>query len=433
VLESNLETLVENLLSAYGVALPQTQLRRYGKSPFRPDFIARGQSGGRTAIDVRQAVLDTRSLYALYTWHDEARSHNAIDRLLVVTGESPSDAERVPFDAAFEGDATVQWIGIQDLPKALGIPDTFDFSSPETLERLRTASLVRRSKELAGVDVVVEEPKTAAGDVAARLRLPKSLTRQLSIKTLMHVARSGLDHAAALRIGQQIRPYVLLSDIKSFSTLVRVGDARLIQEMMGTYYRRAREIVWSHDGVLDKFIGDAVLAIWGYPETDPEAGISVVRGAADLIALGRSLLDEFQSRHNDVIQSGTRVGIASDEVFVLNIGTDETEISFVGNGLNLAARLEHACAVDGILMDNRTCGGLANIDAELHQASAACEVLLDETHVKGQLTAVRAWQVDSDGVKRMLEVLDARETKEDRQSDNRHTTRPGAAHSRVRT
>src|SRR5437667_5745453 len=90
VLDSNLETLVENLLSAYGVALPQTQLRRYGKSPFRPDFIARGSGGARIAIEVRQAALDTRSLYTIYTWHDEARSHNVIDRLLIVTDEDPS-------------------------------------------------------------------------------------------------------------------------------------------------------------------------------------------------------------------------------------------------------------------------------------------------------------------------------------------------------
>src|SRR5205823_6198989 len=117
------------------------------------------------------------------------------------------------------------------------------------------------------------------------------------------------------------------------------------------------------------------------PEAGPEAGLGVVRAAAELIGLGRSLLDEFQSRHNEMIVSGTRVGIASDEVFVLNIGTDELEISFVGNGLNLAARLEHACATDGILMDNRTCGGLANMDAELHGASGAHEVVLDEAHV----------------------------------------------------
>lgn len=402
MLESNLETLVENLLSAYGLALPQTRLRQFGKSSFRPDFIATGTGGSRVAIEVRQAPLDAPSLYNLYIWHDEATSRSVIDLLLLVTGEMPLDEERHRFDEAFKGDGTARWITIHELPKALGVQDEIDFSSPQTLERLQAASVARKTRELVGVDAVVEEPKTAAGDLAARLRLPKSLTRQLSIKALTNIARS-LEPATALRIGQRVRPYIVLSDIKAFSTLVRVGDGRLVQEMMGTYYRRAREIVWAHDGVLDKFIGDAVLAIWGYPESGPDDGVAAVRAAVDLVALGRSLLDEFQSRHNEVIESGTRVGIASDEVFVLNIGTDETEISFVGNGINLAARLEHACAVDGVLMDNRTCSGLANIDPELHRTAGAQEVLLDAAHVKGQLTAVRAWQIPPDGVARILQ------------------------------
>lgn len=417
MLESNLETLVENLLSAYGIALPQTLLRQAGNSSFRPDFVARGPDGSRTAIEVRQAAVDARALYVLFTWHDQARSRKMIDRLLLVTGDAPSDEDKQRFDKAFEGDETVQWIGIQELPKVLDIPDEVDFSNPQTLDRLQTASLIRKTREyrkdLVGVDLVVEEPKTAAGDLTAQLRLPKSLARQLSIKALTNIARSGLPVGTALRIGQQLRPYVLLSDIKSFSTLVRVGDARLIQEMMGAYYRRAREIVWAHRGALDKFIGDAVLAIWGYPEDTPHDGIDAVRAAIDLIALGRSLLDDFQLRHNEVIESGTRVGIASGDVFVLNIGTDETEISFVGNGLNLAARLEKACAVDGILIDNRTHSSMANIDAELHRATGASQVLLDEAHVKGQLTTIRAWQIAPDSVVRLLQANDSPGNRDD--------------------
>jgi adenylate cyclase len=408
MLESNLEALVDNLLSAYGIGLPQSQLRRFGKSSFRPDFIARGPRGLRTAIEVRQGGVDAKALYVLYVWHDEARTRNAIDRLLLVTPEPPSDDDRHRFQKVFDGEETVQWISLRQLPGLLGIPDDIDFESPQARDHLQTASLIRKTRayrnDVVGVGGLVGEPKAAEGDLAAELKLPRSLARQFSLKSLTTIGRSGQSPEKALRIGQECRPCVLLSDIKSFSTLVRVGDAQLIQEMMGNYYRRAREIIWAHGGVLDKFIGDAVLAIWGYPEPTGHDAADTVRAAADLIALGRSLLDEFQSRHNEAIESGTRVGIASDEVLVLNIGTDEAEISFVGNAINLAARLEVACAVDGILMDNRTSAGLADADVQLHLLAGAQETLLDERHAKGQLTRIRAWQITSDGIARVLQA-----------------------------
>jgi class 3 adenylate cyclase len=175
--------------------------------------------------------------------------------------------------------------------------------------------------------------------------------------------------------------------------------------MMNAYYRRARQIVWSNGGVLDKFIGDAVLAIWGYPESSPEDAANAVRGATQLIGLGRALVSEFLSRHNEAIESGTRVGLASDAVLVLNIGADQVEVSFVGNGINLAARLEKASVMDGILIDNRTRSALANTDPEFERLAGAQEVVLDEAHAKGQLTNIRAWQILPAGVDRMLNVM----------------------------
>ena len=410
MLESNLDALVENLLSAYGLDLPAVMLRRFGKSSFRPDFIARAPGGLRTAIDVRKGGVDAKALYLLFAWWDEAVARRSIDRLLLVTPEPPSSGDLTRFETTFEADENVRWIGIDQLPSILGIPDELDLASPETLDRLKTASLTRKARtyspDVIGVRVV-EEPRTAAASRLAELKVPKSLARQLSMKSLIELARTGETIDTALRFGEEIRVYGLLSDIKSFSTLVRVGDPGAVQEMMSSYYRRAREIIWSHQGVLDKFIGDAVLAIWGYPEDTERDGFNAVRAAVDMVDLGRSLLDEFQSRHNEVIESGTRVGIASDEVLVLNIGADQAEISFVGNAINLAARLEAACTVDGILIDNRTHASLQNIDPDLHALATATQRVLDQQHAKGQLTSIRAWQIDRDGIQRMLQAKTA--------------------------
>jgi adenylate cyclase len=400
MLESTLEALVENLLNAYGIEFGRDVPARSGASGFRPDFVARVR-GLRTAIEVKPTGVDARAVYLLFAWYDDARRRRAIDRLLLVTPVPPSDDEKARFEEAFEHDSVAQWVALERLPQLLGIDDAIDFTSPQALDRLQTASLMRKAGRTFGrVDLgdLDDEP----ADAVTGTRLPKSLRRQLSRRSRGLIERTGRPPDKALRIGEELRPYVLVSDLKSFSTLVRVGTADVVQEMMTAYYRGARDIIWRRGAILDKFIGDSVLAIWGYPEATGHDVSDAVRAAAELIALGRDLLGEFQSRHNEVIDSGTRVGVAHDEVLVLNIGTDEAELSFVGNAINLAARLEAACEVDGILMDNRTDAALAEVDVELHRLAAAREVVLDERHVKGQLTDIRAWQIDHDGVDRIL-------------------------------
>ena len=405
MLDSNLEGLVENLLTAYGIETAPISVRRVGNSSFRPSFIARAPRATRTAIAIQQGRVDSRYLYALDGWYDEARARKWVDKLLLVTPQPPSDEDRRRFTSALDGDDALEWIGVGQLPGRLGITEDLDLTSPLALDQLQKATVARIAQaEAADAARLSASLNVASTSLEKEPSVHRSLARQLSTKSLSDVDRAGRPVEKALRIGEELRPFILLSDIKSFSTLVRVGDPAVIQQMMNAYYRRARQIIWGNNGVLDKFIGDAVLAIWGYPEPTPEDAGNAVRAATELIMLGRSLLEEFQSRHNEAIESGTRVGIASDEVLVLNIGTDQVEVSFVGNGINLAARLETASLMDGILMDNRTKAALASTWPDVERLAAPEEVLLDEKHAKGQLTNIRAWQVLPAGVDRMLEA-----------------------------
>ena len=399
MLEPNVIAAVDNLLSAYGIAQVRGLHLRVGESNFRPDFVVRAPQG-QTAIEIRDTV-DARLLYGLFAWYDEARRRRLVERLLVVTSKTPSDAQLRRFRAMFEDDESAQWIEIAALPAALGISEVLDLTSPETLDRLQTASLRRRDSARRDAIAVTNPAPKPVGAPRERVAAPKvgtTLSRQLSPQRVLDILRSGEPEEKALRIGEEVRPFVMLSDIVSFSTLVRLGDATVVQSMMATYYRLAREIVWAHGGTLDKFIGDAVLAIFGYPEATAHEASKAVRAAADLIQLGRDLLARFQSSQNEAIESGTRVGIASGEVLVLNIGEDQTELSFVGNAINLVARLEASSVVDGVLMDNRTYAGIAIDDPILHGLIRAKERVLDPNDAKGQLTRIRAWQVTADGL-----------------------------------
>ena len=116
MLDTNLEALVENIMTAYGIETAPVLVRRVGKSSFRPSFIVRAPGRRRTAIEVRQGRVDSRYLYMLDGWYDEARTRRSVDKLLLVTAKPPSDAERQRFTSVLDGDDTLQWIGIEQLP-----------------------------------------------------------------------------------------------------------------------------------------------------------------------------------------------------------------------------------------------------------------------------------------------------------------------------
>jgi len=190
----------------------------------------------------------------------------------------------------------------------------------------------------------------------------------------------------------------LLSDIKNFSTLVRFGDSEALREIMGDYYRDARDVVWQHGGVFDKFVGDAIVAVWGYPpQPTRDAALAALRCAADVVALGQRLVALFEERHNEIVPSGTRVGIATGQLVPVNMAAEvgHVELSFLGNAINLAARLESRCKTDGVLIDHLTRQELRKTHRDVIDELGPAERTLKKGEAKGQKARIRAWQVSA--------------------------------------
>jgi len=164
---------------------------------------------------------------------------------------------------------------------------------------------------------------------------------------------------------------------------------------MARYYRRVREAVFANEGMLDKFIGDAVLAVFGYPNPSPSAALKALKFAQDLIRIGHDILTDWRAELNAIIETGTRVGVANGNIWPLNIGQTEVEISLLGDTINLAARLEKACNVNGILLDNRTRTKAGAVDASYIESLTLAERQLPPSDAKGQQFNILAWQVPS--------------------------------------
>jgi len=166
-------------------------------------------------------------------------------------------------------------------------------------------------------------------------------------------------HLVAIELGGDKRPVVVLfSDIRGFTPLSEQLTPDQIANLLTDYFTEMVEIVFEHGGTLDKFIGDAIMALWGAPIARPDDADRAVRAA---IGMQRRLADlnrEWQERGQQEIAIG--IGINGGEVFAGNIGSHRRlEYTVLGDAVNVASRL---CSQAG--------PGEILISAPLHDALA---------------------------------------------------------------
>jgi adenylate cyclase len=135
---------------------------------------------------------------------------------------------------------------------------------------------------------------------------------------------------------------ILFSDIRSYTTLTEGADAHEVVEMLNEYFTYMVDCIFDNNGILDKFIGDAIMAVFGAPFSRPEEDpVNAVLAALDM----RRQLAVYNEARRQAGQRpiDTGVGISSGEVVCGYIGSDKRmEYTAIGDGVNLASRLEGA-------------------------------------------------------------------------------------------
>jgi adenylate cyclase len=145
--------------------------------------------------------------------------------------------------------------------------------------------------------------------------------------------------------------------------------------------------------MLDKFIGDAVLAAFGFPFNSNSSISNTLTFSKQLIELGNSVMPKLLSKENEYIETGTRIGMSTGDIWAINIGENFPEITIIGNTISVASRLEKNSEVNGILIDNRTKERMQEVDKKLLSKLHKNETLLPPELVKGQLAPIRSWKV----------------------------------------
>lgn len=134
---------------------------------------------------------------------------------------------------------------------------------------------------------------------------------------------------------------ILFSDVRGFTTLTESADSAALVKQLNEYFEEMVSLVFGHQGSLDKFIGDAVMAVWGNivshgPTTDAHNAV------ATALAMKRSLKKlntDWKSR--GMLELAFGIGLNHGEVIVGNLGSSEKmELTVIGDAVNLASRLE---------------------------------------------------------------------------------------------
>ncbi len=146
--------------------------------------------------------------------------------------------------------------------------------------------------------------------------------------------------------GEQRNATILFSDIRSFTTLSEQLTATEVVAMLNEYFNEMVEIVFRYDGFLNKFIGDAIMAVYNVPLDQDQPELRAVRTALEMLRALANLNAKREQRGLFPIKIG--VGINTGAVVAGNIGHEKRlEYTVIGDAVNLAQRIESQTKVAG--------------------------------------------------------------------------------------
>jgi class 3 adenylate cyclase/HAMP domain-containing protein len=187
---------------------------------------------------------------------------------------------------------------------------------------------------------------------------------------------------------------ILFSDIRGFTTISEGMAPDDLVNSLNRYFSGQVEIIYGSGGVVDKYIGDAIMAFWGAPEKHDDDALRSVTAGLDML----DALSAFNEKQRALGKSEFRIGVGINygEVTVGNIGSDrKMDYTVIGDAVNLASRMEgltktyhvDILVTESVYAELRKQGGAAPDTAGLHFR------LLDTVAVKGKTNGVKIYAV----------------------------------------
>ena len=265
-------------------------------------------------------------------------------------------------------------------------------------------SLANAMRDVQGGNLNIELPVSSSDEVGrltdsfnffvkelrSKERLKQTFGKYIDPRILEHV----LAQPGAEAVGSGRREMtVLFADLVGFTGLSERLTPLLMVTLLNRHFGLQALAVQEHHGVVDKFIGDSIMAFWGQPFVKPEehAVLACRAAQAQLAALDtlRRELPDITGLRRDAPVIDLGIGICTGEVVVGNIGSENTRsYTVIGDTANLAARLERANRVYGtqILLGESTARAIGS-RFEMRE--------IDTIFVKGKIETTRVFELMS--------------------------------------
>jgi len=200
-----------------------------------------------------------------------------------------------------------------------------------------------------------------------KLRTRRTLERYVSKNLVKEVLENPGSYYSTLR-GVRVPVSILFSDLVGFTTLSEKADPEALVAQLNEYLTGMTSVVFSNGGTLDKFIGDAIMAVWGNVRSFGVAqdAKNCARAALAMRRELRQLNEKW--RDEGRMGLGMGIGINQGEVIVGNIGSQERmDPTVIGDSVNLASRLEGLTRIYGV---------------DILLGPTAAELVRDEFHLR---------------------------------------------------
>ena len=178
---------------------------------------------------------------------------------------------------------------------------------------------------------------------------------------------------------------VLFSDIRGFTSLSEKMTAEEVSMILNEYFAEMEPIITKYNGVINKFIGDAVMAIFGEPIQDINHPQNAVKCAYEMLKKVEYLREKWILEGKPKIEIG--VGINTGEVFIGNIGTEtRMEYTVIGDTVNLASRIE---SYNKVYKTNL----LVSSSTYEHISDIADVIKISEVQIRGKAKKMNIYEV----------------------------------------
>lgn len=185
--------------------------------------------------------------------------------------------------------------------------------------------------------------------------------------------------------GKRANVTVLFADIRGFTSMSENMTAEEVSVILNEYFTEIEPIITKYNGVINKFIGDAVMAIFGEPIQDINHPINAVKCANDMLKKVKQLQDKWLFEGKPKIEIG--IGINTGEAFVGNIGSEKRlEYTVIGDTVNLASRIE---SYNKVYKTNF----LISSSTYTHVCSMADVIKISEVQIRGKAKKMDIYEV----------------------------------------